>query len=132
MVWACPKAFCGSKTRKTKVERALRRYFSRQLHSSGIMNGPCLLFLCLLFAKKSTRSFWVFQLNSIRRDNQLLILRLPLTGCVTSEESLFCSEYQFLRICKEKRLLPVQRSQSCCNDTLNSENASCNKIWKML
>lgn len=36
---------------------------------------------------------------------QLLLLRLSLTGCVTSEKSLSCSELQFLRICGEKGTL---------------------------
>lgn len=86
------KSLSSSKTRKINVERALRRCsFPGQLQFSGIMNGSCLLFLCLLFAKKSTRSIWI--LEDMHQESQLFILRLLLTGWVTLEKSLACSEH---------------------------------------
>lgn len=65
----------------------------------------------------------------------ILILGLPLTGCVTLQKSLSCSEHQLLKICKERGTLLALKSVNCWDNTLDSENASSfnpQVIWKML
>lgn len=70
----------------------------------------------------------------------LRVLRLPLTGYVTSQKSLSCSKRQFPRICKEKgtflglRRLNPSKSLEGCNNTWDSENTYSSNpqlIWRM-